>query len=107
MGDEEFLFNGYGVLMLRAWPLCTGAESSLRDRVLGEVKNSFIVLPGKGEHSELLSLIPMCLNLRRFAEEFYNNSSRVELLIRLGCVQGLHSSNLVSGYLLDEFLWFL
>ena len=39
-------------VMLKVRPLCTGAESNLRDRVLGEVeKNSFIALPGKGGHS--------------------------------------------------------
>ena len=33
-------------------PLCTGAKSNLRDRVLGEVeKNNFIALPGKGRNS--------------------------------------------------------
>ena len=33
--------------MPKTQPLCTGAESNLGDRVLGEVeKNSFIVLPG-------------------------------------------------------------
>ena len=32
--------------------------------------------------------------------------ARVELLIGLGCVQGLHSFNLVSGNLLDVLLWF-
>ena len=37
---------------------------------------------------------------------FYSNNSRVGFLIRLGCVQGLHSCNLVSA-LLDELLWFL
>ena len=29
--------------------------------------------------------------------EFYGNNSGVGLLVRLACVQGLHSSNLVSG----------
>ena len=31
---------------------------------------------------------------------FYNNGSRAGLLIRLGCVQDLHSCNLASGCLL-------
>ena len=39
----------------------------------------------------------MCPNPRGFNEEFYSNGSRVELLIRLGYVQDLYSSNLVSG----------
>ena len=30
-------------------------------------------------------------------EEFYGNCSKVGLLIRLGCVQGWHSFNLISG----------
>ena len=95
------------VLTLKARPLCTGAKSNLRDRVLSEVeKNSFIALPGKWGHSGLLPQKTMCPNLGGFDKEFYSNGSRVGLLIRLGCVQGLHSSNLVSGNL-DELLWFL
>ena len=36
-------------------PLYTGTELNLRDRVLGEVENnSFIALPGKGDHSRLM-----------------------------------------------------
>ena len=90
-------------MMLKTWPLCTGTESNLRDRVLGEVeKNSFITLPGKGGHSGLLPSKTMCPNSGGFDEEFYSNGSRVGLLIRLGRVQGLHSSNLVSSNLLDE-----
>ena len=39
--------------------LNTGAESNLRDRVLSEVeKDSFIALPGKGGHSELMPSKP-------------------------------------------------
>ena len=45
----------------------------------------------------------VCPNLGEFGKEFYSNGSRVELLIRLGCVQGLHSFNLVSGNLLMSF----
>ena len=48
----------------------------------------------------------LCPNPGGSDEEFYSNSSRVGLLIRLGCVQGLPFSNLVSA-LLDELLWFL
>ena len=45
----------HALLIMRAWSLCTGAKSNLRDRVLGEVeKNSFIALPGKGGHSGLV-----------------------------------------------------
>ena len=75
-------------MMLKAQPLCTDAKSNLRDRVLGEVeKNSFIALPGKGGQSGLLHWKIMWPNPGEFGEEFYGNSSRVGLLIRLGCVQ--------------------
>ena len=44
-------------MTLKAQPLCSGAESNLRDRVLAEVeKGSFIVLPGKEGHSRLVTL---------------------------------------------------
>ena len=76
--------------MLKAHPLCTGAKSNHGDRVLGDVENdSFISSPGKGGHSRFLPSKTMCPNLEGFDEEFYSNSSRVGLLIRLGCVQGL------------------
>ena len=43
------------VLMLKTQPLYTGGESSLRDRVSGEIeKNSFIALLGKGGHNRLV-----------------------------------------------------
>ena len=88
--------------MLKTRPLCIGAESSLRDRVLGEVeKDSFIGLPGKGRHRRLLLSKTMCSNLGGFGKEFYSNHSRVELLIRLGCVQGLYYFNLVSDNLMS------
>ena len=61
------------VPMLKTRPLCIGAESSLRDRVLGEVeKDSFTGLPGKGRHSRLLLSKSMCPNLGGFGEEFYS-----------------------------------
>ena len=87
--------------MLKTQPLCTGAKLNLRDRVLGRVgKNSFIALPGKGGHSGLVPLKTACPIPGGFGEEFYSSGTRVGLLIRLGCVQGLHSFNLVSGDLL-------
>ena len=43
----------------------------------------------------------MCPNPGGFDEEFYSYSSRMGLLIRLGCVQGLYSFNLVSGNLMS------
>ena len=87
--------------MPKAQPLYTGAKSNLRDRIWGEVqKNSFIALPGKGGHSGLLPSQTMCSNPGEFGEEFYGKGSRVRVLIRFGCVQGLHSFNLVSGNIL-------
>ena len=57
------------VLMPKTHPLHTDAKSNLRDRVLGEVENSFIALSGKERHSELLSLKTVCLNHGGFGEE--------------------------------------
>lgn len=49
----------------------------VRDRILGAVvKNNSIILPGKGEHSELLPLKTVCPNLGGFGEEFYSNGSK-------------------------------
>ena len=88
-------------LMLKAQPLCTGAESNLGDRVLGEVEeNSFIALSGKGGHRGSCSEKSMYPNPGGFDEEFYSSGSKVGLLIRLGGVQSLHSFNLISGGLL-------
>ena len=68
--------------MPKTQPLCTSAKSNLR--VLGEVeKNSFIALPGKRGHSGLVPLKTVCPKPGGFDEEFYNNSSRVGLLIRV------------------------
>ena len=90
--------------MPKTWPLCSSAESNLRDRVWGEVeKNSFIALPGKEGHSRLLPLKTVCPHPGGFVEEFYSDGSRVGLLIRLGCVQGWHPFNLVSDNLLMSF----
>ena len=50
-------------------------------------KNIPIALPGIGGLCGLLSLKTMCLNTAGFDEEFYNNSTRVGLLVRLGCVR--------------------
>ena len=85
--------------MLKTWPLCTCAELNLR--VLGEVeKNSFIALPGKVGHRGLPPSKTVCPNPGGFGEKFYSSSSRMGLLIRLGCVPDLHSFNLASGDLL-------
>ena len=69
--------------------------------------NSFFALAGKGKHSGLIPLKIVCFNLGEFDEEFYSNSSKVGLLIRLKCVQGLHSFNLALGNLMsfcDSFI---
>ena len=83
------------ILMPKHQPLYTSAKLNLRDRALGEIeKNSFIALPGKSGQSGLMPLKTMCPNPGEFVE-FYGNSSWVGSLMRLGCVQGLYSSNLV------------
>ena len=61
--------------------LCTGAESNLRDRVLGEVKNSFIALLDKRRHMGLCPSKTVCPNPGGFDE-----GSKVGSLAKLGCV---------------------
>ena len=69
--------------MLKARPLCTGAESKLGDKVLDEVeKNIFIALPGKGGPSGILPSKTVCPNTEGFGKEFYSHGSRAGLLIR-------------------------
>ena len=67
-------------------------ESDMTERLnwteLNWEKN--IVLPGKGGHNGLMPWKMMSPQTGRFNEEFYSNSSRMRLLIRLGCVC-LHS----------------
>ena len=66
------------IMMLKTWPLCTSAELNLRDRVLGEVlieKNSFIILPGKGDHSGLIPSKP-CVPAGVGNEEFHSNGPK-------------------------------
>ena len=58
--------------MPKTQPLCTGAESNLRNRVLGEVENSFVALRGKGRHSGTVPLKTVCPSLERTGEEFYS-----------------------------------
>ena len=54
--NKKKLFSAE-LMMQKTWPLCTSAESNLRDRVLSEVeKNSFIALPGKGDSNALHAL---------------------------------------------------
>ena len=72
-------------VMLKTWPLCTGAKLNFGDRVLSEAeKSSFIAMPGKGGYSWLLPLKIVCPNPGGFGEELYSNTSRVRMLIRLG-----------------------
>ena len=60
-------------LMPKTEPLCTSTKLNLRDRVLGKVeKNSFIALPGKGDHSRLLPWITMNSHPGWFDGEFYS-----------------------------------
>ena len=88
--------------MTKTQPLCTGAKSRLRDGILSKVeKNNFIVLPGEVEHSGFM--LPKLFPSTGFGEEFYSRGSRVGLLIRIGCVQGLQSFNLASGGVLMSF----
>ena len=85
-------------------PLCTGAESNLRDRILGETKkNSFIALPGKGGHSGLMPS-KLCVPTQGgFGEEFYNSISRAGLLRRIRVCVGPAFLYLASGGLLMSF----
>ena len=54
------------LLMLKFWPLYTGAKLNLGDRVLGEVgKDDFVTLPDKGGHSKLMSSKPCVPMWRR------------------------------------------
>ena len=90
----------------KAQPLGASAKSNLRDRVLCKVeKNSFFASPGKGGHNGLLPCKPVCPHPGGSGEESYSIDSRVGLLTRTGCVQGLcEPSSLLSGDLLDELL---
>ena len=91
--------------MLKTRPLCTGAELNLGDRVLDEVEIAIALLLCWAKGARVGSCPPktVCPNMGGFGEEFYNNGSRAELLIRLGCVQCLYSFNLASGGLLKSF----
>ena len=76
--------------MTKTQPFCTSAKSRLRDGILSKVeKNNFIVLPGEVEHSGFM--LPKLFRSTGFGEELYSRGSRVGLLIRIGCVQGLQS----------------
>ena len=77
-------------MVLKTWPLCTSAKSSLRDRVLGEVeRNSFVVFArqrGTPWAHALQNLgVP---TWGGFGEEFLSNGFSVELLIRIRVFAG-------------------
>ena len=78
--QEVGVVPAFCLLMPKTWPLCTGAKSNLRDRVLGEVeKNRFIALTGKGEHSGLMPSKTVCPNLGDLVRSF------IVLVQRWGC----------------------
>ena len=55
------------------WPLYTRAGLNLRDGVLGEVeRNSFLALPGKGGHVELMPSRLCVSHPGASSEEFYS-----------------------------------
>lgn len=70
------------IVMRKTQPWCTGVESNLRGRVLGEAKNSFIALAGKWDitHSGFMPA-KLCVHiLGGFGEEVDNTGSRAGLL---------------------------
>lgn len=67
------------LLMPKAQPLCTSAEMTVKERVLGEVeKNGLITFLGKRGHSGLLPSKNVCPKEGGFNEEFCSNGSRVQ-----------------------------
>ena len=85
--------------------MCTGAESNLKDRVLGEVeKNSSIALPSKGGYCRL---IPSKLCAPTQGVLLRSFIAAVGLLIRTRVCTG--SVLLCSGlrWSPNELLWFL
>ena len=74
--------------MPKTEPLCTSTKLNLRDRVLGKVeKNSFIALPGKGDHSRLLPWITMNSHPGWFDGEFYSKGGVADLGVCRASVQ--------------------
>ena len=67
--------------------------NQISETVLGEAeKISFIALPGKVPAGSCIEI--QSPSVGGITEEFCNNGSRLRFLLRLGCVQGLHSFNL-------------
>ena len=84
----------------------TAAKSNLGDRVLGEVEKNTVGLflcQTKGDTVGSYLTKTIFPSLGRYDDEFYSNVPRIGLLKNLGCVQGLHSFNLVSENLLMSF----
>ena len=74
--------------MLKTQPLNTSADLNLGDRVLGEVeKNTFIALPGKGEHRDSCHS-KLCPNQGGGGGAGGWEGSRVGLLIRMQVCAG-------------------
>ena len=86
--------------------LCTSAKLNLGDRVFGEVEKQQFFCFARQRGTQWAPALKNCVSQLGGFGEFYSNSSRVGLLIRLGCVQGLHTFNLVSGNLLMGFSGF-
>ena len=77
------------------WPLCTSAKLNLG--------NSFWRFAWQRGTQQAPALKNCMSHLGGSGEESYSNNSKVVLLIRLGCVQGLYSFTSVSGNLLISF----
>lgn len=103
-----YFCNSGLVMMLKAWPLCTRAESNLGDRTVGEVDKVLLPCQAKWDIADSC-LQKLCVpNAGEFDEEFYSKGSSIGVLIRLECVLGLHffkSGGLSPKY--DEILWSL
>ena len=93
-------------LMLKTRPPCTGAEANLRDRVWGDIeKKSFIALPSKGGHSQLLPSKLCVSTLGGFGENFIAMVQKWGLLIMIRGCAGLHFFNQASiGLLMSSMV---
>ena len=90
-------------LMLKTWPLCTGANWISEAEFWVKKKIIALLLCKAKENSRLVPSKTVCPSLGEFGEEFYSSDSRLGSLIGSGCVQGLHSFNLALGSLLMNF----
>ena len=87
-------------------PLCTSAEWNLGDRVLDEVKRVFYCF-ARQRGTQWATALKNCVSTWEDLMSYIATVQVMRLLIGFACVQGLHSSNLVTGNLLGELLWFL